>query len=112
MICTAGKRHPATAASVPSTATAANSGSMPTRTAMARASDGGTRTAADVLRAHWGGTEAAATQEMLKRLRDALERGRMIETVGDRAVMRYGVGLQHAAQLVREEGPWRVEDPA
>lgn len=79
--------------------------------AMARGSDGGTATAADVLRAHWGGTEAAATQEMLERLRDALERGRMIETVGDRAVMRYGVGLQHAARLVREEGLWRVEDP-
>lgn len=79
--------------------------------AMARESDAGTRTAADVLRAHWAGIEAAATHQTLTRLRDALERGRSIEVVGDRATMRYGVGLQHAARLVREEGLWRVEDP-
>jgi len=79
--------------------------------AMARESDAGARTAADVLRAHWAGTEAASTQQTLTRLRDALERGRAVEVIGDRATMRYGVGLQHAARLVREEGLWRVEDP-
>ena len=73
--------------------------------------DGRPNTAADRLRDAWSGPQAEAAAEMLRQLREALERGRAIEALGDRATMTYGTGGQSVARLVREDGLWRVEDP-
>ncbi len=80
---------------------------------MARESpgDGGAVTAAEALRRAWTGPDAEGAQNLLRRMRDALDRGRPIEVVGDRASMSYGTGNQSLARLVREDGLWRVEEP-
>lgn len=74
--------------------------------------DGGApRTAEDVLRAAWSGRAADEVSQMTEQLQQALERGRPIEVMGERATMTYGSGALSTARLVREEGLWRVEDP-
>ncbi len=59
----------------------------------------------------FGGADAARAQGVVARLREALERGRLIEVAGDRATMAYGRGGERLARLVREDGRWRVEEP-
>lgn len=73
--------------------------------------DGGVPSAAEALRRAWTGPDAEGAQTLLRRLRDALDRGRPIEVVGDRASMSYGTGNQSLARLVREGGLWRIEEP-
>lgn len=59
----------------------------------------------------FGGADAARAQGVVQRLREALDRGRLIEVAGDRATMVYGRGGERMARLVREDGRWRVEEP-
>lgn len=61
------------------------------------------------LREAWGRREADAAQQTLDQLRRELDRDRAIEVVGDRATMTYGTGGAHTAQLVREDGLWKIE---
>lgn len=53
---------------------------------------------------------APEAEGVARRLRDALERGRVIEVAGERATMAYGRGGERLARLVREDGRWRVEE--
>jgi hypothetical protein len=63
---------------------------------------------ADSLRRAWEGDEEADhVQTMLQQLAHDIDH--TIEVVGDRATMQYGTGL--TAQLVREDGVWKIEDP-
>lgn len=65
---------------------------------------------AEALRRAWEqGNQADDVQRMLTALRSSLDRP--IEVVGDRATMQYGVNGRYIAQLVREDGVWKVEDP-
>jgi hypothetical protein len=64
---------------------------------------------AETLRQAWEGPERDDVQRMLGALRTSLDRP--IEVVGDRATMTYGSGGRYIAQLVREDGVWKVEDP-
>lgn len=50
-----------------------------------------------------------SVQSTIDGLRQALDRGRPIEVVGDRATMSYGPGSHFVAQLVREDGLWKIE---
>lgn len=76
----------------------------------ARAAEGGTGgTAAEVLRTAWTGRAADEVSAMATALSEALERGRPIEAMGERATMTYGPGAQRVARLVREDGRWCVE---
>lgn len=81
------------------------------RAAAAPAEGSAPRTAADVLRAAWTGRAADEVSHMASELAQALERGRPIEVMGERATMTYGPGAQSTARLVREDGRWRVEHP-
>jgi hypothetical protein len=64
---------------------------------------------AETLRQAWEGPERDDVQRMLGALRTSLDRP--IEVVGDRATMTYGSGGRYIAQLVREDGVWKIEDP-
>lgn len=67
---------------------------------------------ADALRTAWStGPEGTQVNSMLEELRIALDDNRPIEVAGERATMTYGRNTSRTAQLVREEGLWRVEDP-
>jgi hypothetical protein len=63
------------------------------------------------LQASFGGPDAGRVQGVIRGLRDALERGRVVEVAGDRATMAYGTGGRSLARLVREDGRWRVAEP-
>lgn len=65
---------------------------------------------AETLRQAWErGSEAEDVQRMLTALRQSLDNP--IEVVGTRATMQYGPGGRYIAQLVREDGVWKIEDP-
>jgi len=64
----------------------------------------------DALRHAWeSDDEAEQVQSMLRALRAGLDHP--IEVVGDRATMQYGLNGRFVAQLVREDGVWKIEDP-
>ncbi len=65
---------------------------------------------ADALRRAWEGDEQAEqVQLMLRALRAGLDHP--IEVVGDRATLQYGLNGRFVAQLIREDGVWKIEDP-
>ncbi|MEI8257037.1 MAG: hypothetical protein WCJ30_15295 [Deltaproteobacteria bacterium] len=65
---------------------------------------------AEALRRAWEGDEQAEqVQLMLRALRAGLDHP--IEIVGDRATLQYGLNGRFVAQLVREDGAWKIEDP-
>jgi hypothetical protein len=65
---------------------------------------------AETLRQAWErGAEADDVQRMLTNLRASLERP--IEVIGDRATMQYGPTGRYIAQMIREDGVWKIEDP-
>lgn len=67
---------------------------------------------AEQLRAAWDrGSEAEQVQAMLTQLQIALDANREPEVSGDRATPQYGPGSRYLAQLVREDGVWKVENP-
>ena len=64
----------------------------------------------ETLRHAWeSDDESEQVQAMLRALRSGLDHP--IEVVGDRATMQYGLNGRFVAQLVREEGLWKIEDP-
>jgi hypothetical protein len=65
---------------------------------------------AETLQQAWeNGEEVDNVQRMLDALEQSLNNP--IEVIGDRATLQYGVGLRFVAQLVREDGIWKIEDP-
>jgi hypothetical protein len=65
---------------------------------------------AETLRRAWeSDEEAEQVQVMLRALRAGLDHP--IEVVGDRATMQYGLNGRFVAQMVREGGVWKIEDP-
>ena len=59
------------------------------------------------MRAAWEGDSREEIERLVATLRGALDRP--IEEVGDRATMPYGE--RFTAELVREDGAWKIEDP-
>lgn len=67
------------------------------------------RTAADVLRDEWSGSEADQVSQRVDAMDQAVTRGFPIEVMGERATMSYGPGASLIARLVREDGRWFIE---
>lgn len=63
----------------------------------------------DSMRARWEGEGREEIERLGAGIRSALDQGAPIEENGDHAVMAWGE--RYRAQLVREEGLWRIEDP-
>ncbi|UJR81660.1 hypothetical protein [Sandaracinus amylolyticus] len=63
----------------------------------------------DTLRARWEGESREEIERLAAGLRAALDGGAPIEERGDHAVMPWGE--RYRAQLVREDGVWKIEDP-
>jgi hypothetical protein len=61
------------------------------------------------LRQRWEGENREEVERMIAGIRAALDEGAPIEEHGEHAVMPWGE--RYRAQLVREAGAWKVEDP-
>lgn len=64
---------------------------------------------AETLREHWEGDGREEIERLAAGIRAALDAGTPIEVSGDHAVLLWGGRFR--AQLVREHGAWRIEDP-
>jgi hypothetical protein len=64
----------------------------------------------EILREAWTGPRAQRDRDVLRVLKQSLERGATPERTDDHATLVYGIANQYTARLVREEGVWKVED--
>lgn len=79
------------------------------REAIARAAAESGGTPEGRIQASFTGPEANRVAVVIAALREALDRGRVVEVLGDRATMAYGTGGRSVARLVREGDRWRIE---